>query len=455
MFQLRNLTIAALLFAAPLAKASTVAIIDSGVDIKHPDLSTHVWQNPIDKFNFKDDDGNGYVDDINGWNFFANNNQIIDLKYTSLFSTDIDQFFLLQEKFLLGTATDADIAWMKEKTQDTAFVSALTKYGTFVHGTHVAGIATAFAPASKALTIRLVPVENPLLQLKKDILRAQDGQTKISDFTKLLIKGGLGLLASGQGQAFELVGNYTNSTKADVANASLGMGINQARLIIKPLVKMAGGSEDDKALIDELAKFFLDKAVEAQKKLATVSPNTLFVFASGNDANNNDVFPVSPANAGLDNTMSVGASIEFSSIAPFSNYGKNTVDVLAPGVGIVSSVPGARQMALSGTSQAAPYVAGIAAAIKDLNPRLTPKQIKAIIIGTVDKKAELANKVKSSGIVNRDRALEAAKQSKTSTIEEAIEVSRSYVDDQISTREYPNVRYIRPLPLQLPIISAL
>lgn len=453
MFQLRNLSIAAFLCSASLANASTVAIIDSGVDIKHPDLVQNVWQNPNETVNFKDDDGNGYVDDINGWNFFANSNQIIDLQYTSLYSSEIDEFFLMQDKFLLGTATEADIAWMKEKAQDPAFVSAITKYGTFVHGTHVAGIATHGNPDAKVMTIRLVPVENPLLQLKNDILRAQQGQTRISDFTKLLIKGGLGLLASAQGSAFELVGSYAGGGQADVANASLGVGIVQARLIIAPLIKLAGGSDTDTALIDEMAKYFLDKAVEAQKKLATSAPETLFVFASGNDGGDNDVFPVSPANAGLDNTMSVGASIDFQTIAPFSNYGRKTVDVLAPGVGIVSSVPGSRHMSLSGTSQAAPYVASIAAAIKDTNANLSPLEIKTIIIGTVDVKADLASKVKSSGIVNRERAVQAAINSTSMSVAASIEAAKDSVADQVSSRSLYNVKDVKTFPLDLPIIT--
>lgn len=453
MFQLRNLSIAAFLVTSSMANASTVAIIDSGVDIKHPELVDNVWTNPGETFNFRDDDGNGFVDDINGWNFFANNNQIIDLKYTSLYSTKIDEFFLKQDKFLLGTATEADIAWMKEVVKDAAFVSSIQKYGAFVHGSHVAGIATNGNSQAKVLTIRLVPVENPLLQLEADVRRAQEGQERMSDFTKLLIKGGLGLLAGAQGQAFEMVGAYAGGGSADVANASLGVGIMQARMIITPIVKAAGGSETDTALIDELAKYFLDKAVEAQKKIATSAPNTLFVFASGNDGNNNDAFPVSPANAGLENTISVGASIDFSTIAPFSNYGQKTVDVLAPGVGIISPVPGKRYMSLSGTSQAAPFVANIAAAIKDANPSLTPAEIKAIIIGTVDVKPELATKVKSSGIVNRERAIQAAINASAQTLTDAIASSQAEVSDQVSQRSFPNVSKIRPLPLQSSIIT--
>lgn len=428
--QTARLGLAGILLSSQAAFGSTIAIIDSGTDIEHPDLAEKIWTNPVDfSLDGRDNDGNGFQDDIHGWNFFGNNNELIDLKYSSVYNSDIEKFFAIQDLFLIGQASDADMAWVKEKVADQEFAKSLMIYGTFVHGTHVAGIAAKGNPDARVVTLRLVPVENPLLNLVQDVIRARDAGVAPSVITKTIIKGGLYLLAGAQGKAFEMVGQYVNSVKADVANASLGTSMLQARMIITPIVKLAiGGKEPDAASVDELAIYFLEQCVKQQSVIATSSPDTLFVFASGNDGLNNDVYPVSPANAGLENTISVGASIEHSAIAPFSNYGKK-VDVLAPGVAIVSSIPAGGQMALTGTSQAAPFVSGVAGRIKDINPALTPADIKAIIIETVDIREDLKDKTLSSGIVNSERALHAATQSTTRSLKQAIADARLAVAD--------------------------
>jgi subtilisin family serine protease len=71
--------------------------------------------------------------------------------------------------------------------------------------------------------------------------------------------------------------------------------------------------------------------------------------------------------------------------ASFSNYGKTTVDVFAPGVQIVSTVPGSKYEAYDGTSMASPVVAGLATLIREYYPKLTAVQVKEIILNSVVK----------------------------------------------------------------------
>jgi subtilisin family serine protease len=82
-------------------------------------------------------------------------------------------------------------------------------------------------------------------------------------------------------------------------------------------------------------------------------------------------------------------------------------------------------MAISGTSQAAPFVAGVAGAVKDANPKLDVRGIKKIVLETVDVKEWLKGKVTTSGLVNAERAIRAAELSRTMDLSKAIAQSKT------------------------------
>ena len=96
---------------------------------------------------------------------------------------------------------------------------------------------------------------------------------------------------------------------------------------------------------------------------------------------------------------------------------------------ITSTAPTNNYIALSGTSQATPYVTNMVAAMKDVNPGLRARDLKAIVLGTVDLKSWLKGKVKTGGIVNRTRALKAAELAMTQNVDIAISKSRVAVAD--------------------------
>jgi subtilisin family serine protease len=165
---------------------------------------------------------------------------------------------------------------------------------------------------------------------------------------------------------------------------------------------------------------------------------------------NNDKFPTSPTNIEADNVISVAATYKYNFLAPFSNYGQNKVDVAAPGMLIHSQIPGNEYLKVSGTSQASPYVARIAAQIKDENKALTPKEIKQILMGTVDKKEFLKAKVRTNGIVNLNRAVSAAKLSLTMGVDAAIQTSNINIADVVVTEEKINFNPELITPIALP-----
>ena len=106
-------------------------------------------------------------------------------------------------------------------------------------------------------------------------------------------------------------------------------------------------------------------------------------------------------------------------------------------VGILSSAPGPTtdfEIEMTGTSMAAPMVAGVASAVKDANPSLNPVEIKRILMETVDLKDWLTERVVSGGVLNGTRAVEAASLSVTRALDIAIAESLVSISDQVETR---------------------
>jgi len=132
----------------------------------------------------------------------------------------------------------------------------------------------------------------------------------------------------------------------------------------------------------------------------------LFTAAAGNDGANNDTTASYPANYRdrCANVVSVAASDDNDSLADFSNYGSRSVDIAAPGVGILSTTPGGSYSTFSGTSMATPHVSGAAALILSQYPGLSLGQLKARLLNTVDYPAAISGKV-ITGRLNVNAAL--------------------------------------------------
>ena len=409
-------------------QAATIAVIDSGVDVDHADLVDNIWINAIETpNNGRDEDGNGYQDDIYGWNFAEQNNLVIDRKYLGTFSADPYLFFEIQAKSFLGTATAAEKRWVDMKRKDQAFIAEMGKFGNFVHGTHVAGI-TVNGTENKILSVKLIPTEvSPFKRQARNISRMfvnEDDGVRMS-----ILKGLLGTLAAEQMKLLEEIAAYVGNHKADVANGSFGTGFTQAKMITDALFKIAFQRDPSEKESDKLATHFMNTMLVEGRTMVNAAPDTLFVFAAGNSNSNNDKYPTSPTNIQAENVISVAATYKYEYLAPFSNYGKALVDIAAPGMIINSQIPGNEYLKVSGTSQAAPLIANIAAEIKNSNPALTPAEIKEILMGTVDEKGFLSEKVKSKGIANPNRAVHAAKLSLNMDITRAISESRVTVQD--------------------------
>ena len=433
------------------AHATVIAIIDSGTDLKHNDLKDKKWVNPIDIDDAVDNDDNGYIDDVNGWNFADGNNKLIDKQYLGTFSPDVYKFFEVQTRYLKGQASAEDIAWLRQKVKESDFIAELGVFGNFVHGTHVAGISAKNAEGAKIMGLKIIPTKAPTVGSGGggghglEFFSANAGM----DPDKL-IKMGLKLLASQQAKSLAPIGKYVAAEKARLANCSFGTSTAAAKSILGPILSKILKRDPTPEELQTYAIFFVGEVIQASKALVDPAKNTLFVIAAGNDGMNNDEFPTSPANIKQDNTISVAATLGYDKLASFSNYGAKMVEVAAPGVGILSTVPGNQYVTVSGTSQAAPFVTNVAGMVLDTNPSLSNSDLKKILMTTSDLKDFLKGKVISGGIVNLNRAVLAAKLSKSMQLSDAIDSARVQVSD-VDGRTYEKAStdyegYVIPLP---------
>jgi subtilisin family serine protease len=130
------------------------------------------------------------------------------------------------------------------------------------------------------------------------------------------------------------------------------------------------------------------------------SKGTIFVAAAGNAGSNNDTTPFYPANYSQSNVISVAATTSSGAKASFSNYGATTVDLGAPGSGILSTVPGGGYLSMSGTSMATPHVAGVFGLVFAQNPTFTVSQARTRVLSTVTPLGSLSGITVTGGLVN-------------------------------------------------------
>ena len=177
-------------------------------------------------------------------------------------------------------------------------------------------------------------------------------------------------------------GQYDAASDTEIVNAILYAADLGARV-----QNSSWGGEGSSAVIKE--------SIEA------ISSNgVLFVAAAGNFNNDNDSNPFYPASYDVDNIISVAATDSGDNLASFSHYGATTVDLAAPGVGIVSTVPDDTYEAMNGTSMAAPHVSGAIALLWSSNPALNYMDVKEALLGSTDKLPSLTGKMVSGGRLN-------------------------------------------------------
>jgi subtilisin family serine protease len=481
--------------AGKKSQTVVVAIIDSGVDTTHEDLKAVLWHNPKEiPGNKVDDDHNGYVDDVFGWNFLGNP----DGRSVTKDSYEGARLYHdLKGKYGSGgnidTSTDEKKfeyhEWAKVKTQLEA--DAESSSMTVLHlKTLNASIPIADSIIRESMNkqeytgndlVAFTPNNSATTKAKNVMMALFKGFDEMNASNKTLITGFNEYYSGEEAKATaidkapenyrqEVVGdNYADINDRYYGNGDLmggtpfhgthvsgiigadrtnnkgieGVADNVRIMVVRAL---GDGDEHDKDIalairyaVDNGAKVInmsFGKRFSPQKAWVddavkyAAAHDVLLVHAAGNDHENNDStdnFP-SPDYIGgqghAPNWITVGASGDPRTgglTADFSNYGKNSVDVFAPGVRIYSCVPGGNTYDFAdGTSMATPVVVGIAALLRSYFPHLSAEQVKYVIeksavaptqdvaVPGTDRMVPMSELCKSGGIVNAYTAVKLA-----------------------------------------------
>ncbi len=467
-----------------------VAVIDGGVDIHHEDLREKIWVNTKEIVgNGIDDDHNGYIDDVNGWDFIGSPKE--NVQYDNLELVRLVR--KMQPKY--ATALNSSKYSDTERKELTEYQKLVVKYMDELQNAEMGFAQMALFDKTIDQIVAKMDKSDPVLHDFANYSPANDIEKKVvkivkselakkKDFKKVdeEIKDGFKYYNAKVNYHLNIdfdprsiVGDdYSNSNERiygnnDVTGPDAQHGTHVSGIIAASRTNNVGilgvsdnahimavrvvpdGDERDKDVangiryaVDNGAKiinmsfgkgYSWDKKVVDEAVKYAISKDVLLVHAAGNDSENTEQTDNYPNRQFIDTLdvkkgevipwIEVGASgwkDDEDLIANFSNYGKKTVDVFAPGVKIKSTIPNSLYKEENGTSMAAPVVSGLAALIRSYYPKLTAIQVKNVIMNSV---STVSHKVKikmddgsqkmllgdicvSGGIVNAYKALQLA-----------------------------------------------
>ena len=422
-----------------------VGVLDSGIDINHEDLKDNVWVNSDEiAGNGKDDDKNGYVDDVHGWNFLGGDGAATpeQLEVTRLYKKLGDKYGDKSESDITAADKEEFAYYQKvkadyEKRMDEANknLEHYKKTKVYLNDAHkstveklgkeeytIADLNTLEEADRNPFLMQIMNNGGTVAQVNDQLDRGieyYDAQVSTMynvDFDGRKETGDNAYdiedVPYGNGSIIGSVDDEMHGTHVSgiaLATRNNGKGMNGVAKNVKlmPVRTVPDGDEYDKDValairyaVDNGAKVInmsfgksyspnAEWVYEAIRYAA--SKDVLLVHAAGNDHKDIDKSDNFPTDAPdkvkeiTDNVITVGAmtrNYNEELVASFSNYGKLNVDIFAPGLEIYSTVPKNEYLSIQGTSMAAPEVTGVAALIRSYYPQLSASQVKHILMNS-------------------------------------------------------------------------
>jgi len=340
-----------------------VGIWDSGVDVEV--FKDRVFINADEIVDGIDNDNNGFVDDIYGIAFSLEEDYTTQLLYP-MTDTDLENYpnMIAQIKGLmdLQAAIDSPEATeLKKKLssmnpEDTKpFLEELALFSMYVHGTHVAGIATSGNPYAEVLVARIT-FDHHAIPAPATVEVAEKAAKNYMETVK-----------------------YFQANNVRVVNMSWGWTLKEIEGMLE-----ANGIGKDAEERSKLTREIFDIYKNGLYNAIKSAPEILFITAAGNSDNDVTFDEVIPSMFNLPNLITVGAVDQAGEETGFTSFGES-VDIYANGFEVVSYLPGGEMIAMSGTSMASPNVVNLAAKLLAIDYSLTTSQLIKLIEGGADR----------------------------------------------------------------------
>ncbi len=425
-----------------------VVINDAYVDPDHPDYRNRSWKNKAEEEGKPgvDDDSNGFIDDVSGWNV----GEDLPLRIPSL---ALGQ--LRDPNWLQKLVTEYLDASQKRKGDPEEIQERLSnryenplarqvgiqiaedrglsdwyyadKVYSLSHGTHVAGIVMKSSGGNAEIHgVSYEPVEGNDRMVQKAILRQIEETMKRAaldepDYSSFIRAVWDDYLAANV-RAGNRYSQYLKACGAGVVNMSYSFKTsffrNLASTIQDHYRKHGSNPVSMESFVCPIGMDLCGSlALELQVAnsaffalAAAQNPDILFIAAAGNDAENNDSELPAPAYLSrfFPNYLTVASVGTSDDLSSFSNHGLRSVQIAARGENVISSYLGGIHEKMSGTSMAAPEVSGVAAALRFSYPDLRAPEVRRILLASARPVSALKDKVATTAVVDRERALQLA-----------------------------------------------